>query len=229
MKPISDERRAELRDKFQSWPGEMALISTDISDLLVLLNTKSGADMSELTPELIQDLRDTISNHLIEPNENWLEVISDVQWRFLLSLLDAPPAPTIYQLRPEVKAFAALMEGELRKHGHRLGWKECDPEWLMVRLKEEAAELAQAILTHEESIPAEAADVANFAMMIADVEGGLGPPTPPAPTPKRPITDCDEAELLTDLWGKEDIHEGFEILEAWLRGFGIVVEPEEGK
>jgi hypothetical protein len=49
-----------------------------------------------------------------------------------------------------------------------------------------------------------------------------------AAPPKKvsPITDVDEAELLTDLLGNEGIHEGFVILEAWLKDHGIEVEED---
>ena len=77
-------------------------------------------------------------------------------------------------LRPEVASFAALMEAELRKHDDRPGWKNEDVQWLFSRLKDESTELIKAIHTKGPiSIGREAADVANFAMMIADVYGGL--------------------------------------------------------
>jgi NTP pyrophosphatase (non-canonical NTP hydrolase) len=88
-------------------------------------------------------------------------------------------------LRPEVKAMAILMEHELRMNHHKGGWKGCEPRDLYARLREEAGELyAEIDPRTREALPAEArselsgvgseaADVANFAMMIADVEGDL--------------------------------------------------------
>ena len=77
-------------------------------------------------------------------------------------------------LRPEVAAFAAIMEAELRKHDDRPGWKNEDVQWLFSRLKDESTELIKAIHTKGPiSIGREAADVANFCLMIADVCGGL--------------------------------------------------------
>jgi len=105
-----------------------------------------------------------------------------------------------YRLRPAVAAFAALMEAELRKHDDRPGWKGCDPHWLLARLNEEVIELANALLDHSESLPHEAADIANFAMMIADVEGGLkvsgeqpAPPTPGEEERREMLEALDEA------------------------------------
>lgn len=79
--------------------------------------------------------------------------------------------------RPEVRWFARKMEERLRANDHKGGWNNCDTEWLLGRLNEEVEELesefdrkersGHAIL-RPESIAREAADVANFAMMIAD-------------------------------------------------------------
>jgi len=88
----------------------------------------------------------------------------------IAALIESGVPAVEYKLRPEVGAFAALMEAELRKHDDRPGWKKEDVQWLFGRLKDESVELITAIAKHEpEAIAKEAADVANFAMMIADV------------------------------------------------------------
>lgn len=85
--------------------------------------------------------------------------------------------------RPEVRAFADLMEAQLRKNDHKPGWKNDRPHSLLKRLYDEAAELGHAMPYDDdfeaEVVGLEAADVANFAMMIADVCGAL--PAPPGP------------------------------------------------
>lgn len=96
--------------------------------------------------------------------------------------------------RPEVVAFANIMEAKLQENDHKGGWKTDDAEDLFVRLGEECVELSEAIglwriqddwrsaalhlLACRKNVAREAADVANFAMMIADVCGAL--PAPPA-------------------------------------------------
>jgi NTP pyrophosphatase (non-canonical NTP hydrolase) len=84
-------------------------------------------------------------------------------------------------IRPSVLHFAHHREERLRKHdaerGER-GWMSEDVEWLYDRLMEEVAELRKALDLDMHFPPVlkwteEAADVANFAMMIADVSGGL--------------------------------------------------------
>lgn len=82
--------------------------------------------------------------------------------------------------RPVVQAFAQRMESKLRANDHRGGWDSESTEWLLARLYEEVAELALELnryddppATRASRIAHEAADVANFAMMLADVCGGL--------------------------------------------------------
>lgn len=86
------------------------------------------------------------------------------------------------ELRPEVRAFAEAMEAQLRANDHKPGWKNDSAFSLLVRLQEEKDELLEAVSCGRIGSPEwakrvvkETADVANFAMMIADVCGGLGP------------------------------------------------------
>ncbi len=74
------------------------------------------------------------------------------------------------KIRPEVQRFAEAMEGRLSANDHKGGWKECDYEYLLQRTLEEFQELDQAVIDGKPAteIRKEAADVANFAMMIAD-------------------------------------------------------------
>lgn len=80
-------------------------------------------------------------------------------------------------LRPQVAAFARLMERELRANDHKGGWQDEHTEDLFKRLKEEVKELKDVIsignIWKNDVIASEAADVANFAMMIVDSAGLL--------------------------------------------------------
>ncbi len=81
-------------------------------------------------------------------------------------------------LRPAVQGFAERMEANLRRHDERgtSGWDDETIDFLKARLHEEVDELVIA-LHMSKAYPGEykrrardeAADVANFAMMIADV------------------------------------------------------------
>lgn len=71
-------------------------------------------------------------------------------------------------LRPEVVRFAFEMERKLMENDHKGGWRQCDDHWLILRLKQEVDELASAVQSGSIDIHREAADVANFAMMISE-------------------------------------------------------------
>lgn len=80
-------------------------------------------------------------------------------------------------IRDEVAQFAALMERKLKANDHKDHWSDSGMSYLLKRLREELVELerillAQSVPTTEE-VAGEAADVANFAMMIADNFGAL--------------------------------------------------------
>ncbi len=84
-------------------------------------------------------------------------------------------------LRPEVVAFSRLMEKELRNNDHKPGWKNDYAVDLANRVIEEAVELKEVAFDADtwgaenfrEKVGEEAADVANMAMMVADVCGCL--------------------------------------------------------
>lgn len=93
-------------------------------------------------------------------------------------------------VRASVAWFSTQMEAKLAKNDHKGGWASCDVRWLLQRLKEETKELEHVldmrdlekgyrsageglvlIDTDNEAVVSEAVDIANFAMMIADLYG----------------------------------------------------------
>jgi len=74
--------------------------------------------------------------------------------------------------------FAEIMKRKLISNQHKGGWSNDLFSYLLCRLKEETHELEVALTNGcpPAKITEEAADVANFAMMIADVSGGLDRP-----------------------------------------------------
>jgi len=82
-------------------------------------------------------------------------------------------------IRPSVMAFAALMEEKLVQRESKGGWEGVPPSKLLGLLRGEVEELHEEIydgtrdlyLAHR--IAYEAADVANYAMMICDNIGML--------------------------------------------------------
>jgi len=71
-------------------------------------------------------------------------------------------------MRKEVRIFADCMEHKLRKNDHKGGWEKQTNEQLFKLLRGEVDEL-EAALKDEPALHVvfEAADIANFAMMIA--------------------------------------------------------------
>lgn len=82
------------------------------------------------------------------------------------------------RLRKPLREFAEEMERRLRANDHKNGWECCSRSYLRGRLLDELGELMDALEANDgRAVTHEAADVANFAMMLAsteaaDVEGG---------------------------------------------------------
>lgn len=78
----------------------------------------------------------------------------------------------ILGLRDELAYFAIEMERKLRANDHKTGWRGLAFPHLLKRLHQETAELERALNATDDPdyrrIVTEAADVANFAMMIAN-------------------------------------------------------------
>lgn len=76
--------------------------------------------------------------------------------------------PPIENLR--IDWFAEQMKHKLDLNRHKGGWEDCKNHYLVRRLLEETAELVQSVMRNEDAdtVIEEAADIANFCMMIAD-------------------------------------------------------------
>jgi NTP pyrophosphatase (non-canonical NTP hydrolase) len=66
--------------------------------------------------------------------------------------------------------FVEAMARKLEVNSHKTGWRTMTPVQLLRRLKQEVRELERAVRTdkHPDLVVMEAADVGNFAMMVAD-------------------------------------------------------------
>lgn len=67
------------------------------------------------------------------------------QWADLRDEFEAERIAELKQIRPEVLAFAHLMETKLREHDDRPGWKGWAPYRLLERMTEERRELGRAV------------------------------------------------------------------------------------
>lgn len=122
--------------------------------------------------------------------EEKAEVNDDMAWMCEDALSHANPKPEGEPAwRPEVRAFADLMEAQLKANDHKPGWKRDYSGDLFKRIADESEDL-HAVLSNYEfrdgsdsdadhiaAIGREAANVANLSLMIADVCGALSTPT----------------------------------------------------
>ena len=68
-----------------------------------------------------------------------------------------------------IRLMAQHMRRKMLANMHKGGWRDESVECLLARLREEVDELETVIRDGGFGIYGEAADVANFAMMVADV------------------------------------------------------------
>lgn len=81
-----------------------------------------------------------------------------------------PEAEAPLRWRPEVVAFADAMESKLRENDHKRPWYCLDMRTLSRRMTQEREELRRAVEAGDPAeVLREAADVANFCMMTADM------------------------------------------------------------
>lgn len=84
-----------------------------------------------------------------------------------------------YNFKKSVSCFGVEMVKKLERNKHKGGWYGCTPEYLSRRLGTELKELRS--IMHDpyktpetkNEIIKECADIANFAMMVAENVGGL--------------------------------------------------------
>lgn len=83
----------------------------------------------------------------------------------------------IMHLRPEVQKFAEAMERQLRENDDKGGWADMPEKYLILRTIEELGEVMTQLIIEDGryGLLQEAADVANFLMMICDNRGYLSP------------------------------------------------------
>lgn len=75
-------------------------------------------------------------------------------------------------MRKQIVWFANKMEAKLAANDHKgpWGWRDMPVEYFLTRMQEESRELSEAIQSQDiEATINECADLANFAMMLADV------------------------------------------------------------
>ena len=83
--------------------------------------------------------------------------------------------PKIADLEPRIKLFVEAMVYKLYKNADKGAWEDLDIDDAFARLREETVELEEAIdRSSNIEIMMEAADIANFAMIVADIATDKG-------------------------------------------------------
>ena len=160
-------------------------------DAIVFLKEEECLDDSEINS--ISPMRHT------KLNSKTIVGIADLMTRFAekqangvdksieqaLLIRDVSKSP-ITAVRSEVQWFALEMEKKLALNDHKGGWKDCEVDALIKRLKEETQELEDEwwkrkndfgrsasegfmFTSSNEELIKECADIANFAMMVASL------------------------------------------------------------
>lgn len=75
------------------------------------------------------------------------------------------------ELQEALHWFAGQMAAKLEINSHKRGWNGLSERWILNRIRQELGELQRAVAAESgENIIREAADVANFCMMIANTQ-----------------------------------------------------------
>lgn len=75
-------------------------------------------------------------------------------------------------MRPKVQEFARQMEKRLKENDHKTGWEDCSDDFLLTRLWMNFRQLRTCVSVNDHAgVNEAAADIANYAMMIADNSG----------------------------------------------------------
>lgn len=127
-------------------------------------------------PAIREEIASTTDNGILpylekEKKKLLYYVLQQNQYLHFSHVIPSSDKPREVSVRKEVQWFSEQMETKLRENDHKGGWDECSIDWLYSRLQEESRELWRAVDRDDfdaADIAREAADVANFAMMIAD-------------------------------------------------------------
>jgi hypothetical protein len=77
-------------------------------------------------------------------------------------------------VRPEVAAFASVMESRLKENASRVDWRSLNFYYLVTALISNVGQLIKSFQVDKpEIVLRSAADTANYAMMVADLYGEL--------------------------------------------------------
>lgn len=90
---------------------------------------------------------------------------------FFANVMDKAPQLNVLEYRSEVHWFADEMEKQLKANEHKGGWSNTAGEFLMKEMEKNYLQMVYGNLTPHD-FQKRCANIANFAMMLADNERG---------------------------------------------------------
>ncbi len=124
----------------------------ELVEATLVIGARRGSGVGELDYDSAKEL---INQHIDNLTERFSQLLS-----------------TETKYRSAVIWFAEQMERKLAKNDHKGGWKNCELQYLSMRLTQERKELYDAIESKDaQRIIDECADVSNFCLMLADKFG----------------------------------------------------------
>jgi len=161
-KGVIDHIRKELR--------EIEGAPTDLMEWIdVITLGLDGAWRAGYEPEQIaQALHDKLERNKARDWPDWRTTDPDKAIEHVRT--DKPMSFHVQELRPEVLAFALLMEERLRQHDadKQQSWKHMERRDLIVHAASKASRMEREQMDIRHPV-----DLANYCMMIADVAGAL--------------------------------------------------------
>lgn len=156
--------KKSCNDEYQRYMAQKDISEKEAEQIAVLRTNLEVAE--DLWSRAFRDLKNKLE--LLEKHNNAQSVV-------LAGAVQALGGAPVMAREPVVW-FAEQMEKKLAEHDDSDSYGGCSDDWLLKRLREEAQELEDVLpggkvpmsKTRSEEIISEAADVANFAMMIAD-------------------------------------------------------------
>ncbi len=153
-----DDRRFDVGDELvlREWAKGLPLTATATGEIVGTTDYYTGQQVRVVVTHIIRD------TEWLQPGVAALSVrkVEETQSS---------------ELRPVVQWFAAQMEAKLRANDHKGGWEADHPFALAGRIYDEWRELGKALNgwaykgANTEAVINECSDVANFALMVADV------------------------------------------------------------
>jgi NTP pyrophosphatase (non-canonical NTP hydrolase) len=171
---IREEELKKLQDKINEyWDAEICEV--DVANYIINKSEKLISEVRRLNDALKgAAIVTNQAKGLLEENQRLTKELEHIKEKTKHGQAYTVEAVGYVNIREEVQWFSQEMEKKLIENDHKAHWSDLPIAYLEMRLKQEVVELEEAIMDFHlgkgsvDQITKEAADVGNFAMMIAD-------------------------------------------------------------